>query len=84
MAAAQPRCLFRKHTRAVLAEPDARVGLTDVLEKVCQVQALDRGLREVMLGKGRGPERHSAWFGERSHERVGGELRSSACRWSFD
>ena len=43
MAAAQPRCLFRKHTRTALAEPDAWVGLTDVLEKVCQVQALDRG-----------------------------------------
>jgi AcrR family transcriptional regulator len=53
------------YTRAALAEPDAWVGLTVALEKVCEVQALDRGLREVMLGTGRGPERQA-----QMHERV--------------
>jgi AcrR family transcriptional regulator len=38
-------------------QPDAWLGLTRALEKVCEVQAFDRGLREVMLGTGRGPER---------------------------
>lgn len=47
------------YTRAALEEPDAWVGLTFALEKVCEVQALDRGLREVMLGTGRGPERQA-------------------------
>lgn len=51
--------------RAALAEPDAWVGLTVALEKVCEVQALDRGLREVMLGTGRGPQRQ-----EQMHDRV--------------
>jgi AcrR family transcriptional regulator len=46
-------------TRAALAEPDAWVGLTVALEKVCEVQAMDRGLREVMLGTGRGPQRQA-------------------------
>lgn len=36
-----------------LADPDAWHGLTTSLEKVCEVQAFDRGLREVMLGTGR-------------------------------
>jgi AcrR family transcriptional regulator len=40
-----------------LTEPDAWLGLTTALEKVCEVQAFDRGLREVMLGTGRGPQR---------------------------
>ena len=40
-----------------LAEPDSWVGLTTALEKVCEDQAFDRGLREVMLGTGRGPQR---------------------------
>lgn len=40
-----------------LTEPDAWVGLTTALEKVCEDQAFDRGLREVMLGTGRGPQR---------------------------
>ena len=40
-----------------LEEPDAWTGLTRALEKVCEIQSLDRGLREVMLGTGRGPER---------------------------
>jgi hypothetical protein len=52
-------------TRAGLAERDARVGLTVALEKVCEVQAMDRGLREVMLGTGRGPQRQ-----EQMRERV--------------
>jgi len=42
-----------------LAEPDAWHGLTASLEKVCELQAFDRGLREVMLGTGRGPQRQS-------------------------
>jgi AcrR family transcriptional regulator len=46
-------------TRAGLEEPDAWVGLTVGLEKVCEVQAMDRGLREVMLGTGRGPQRQA-------------------------
>jgi AcrR family transcriptional regulator len=53
------------YTRAALAEPDAWVGLTAALEKVCEVQAMDRGLREVMLGTGRGPQRQA-----QIHERV--------------
>jgi AcrR family transcriptional regulator len=40
-----------------LAEPDAWTGLSTALEKVCEDQAFDRGLREVMLGTGRGPQR---------------------------
>ena len=48
-----------RHTRAALEEPDAWVGLTVALEKVCEVQAMDRGLREVMLGTGRGPQRQA-------------------------
>jgi AcrR family transcriptional regulator len=47
------------YTRAALAEPDAWVGLTVALDKVCEVQAMDRGLREVMLGTGRGPQRQA-------------------------
>jgi AcrR family transcriptional regulator len=42
-----------------LADPDAWHGLTESLEKVCEVQAFDRGLREVMLGTGRGPKRQA-------------------------
>jgi AcrR family transcriptional regulator len=38
-------------------QPDAWLGLTRALQKTCEVQAFDRGLREVMLGTGRGPER---------------------------
>src|ERR1700733_6046688 len=38
-------------------QPDAWLGLITALEKTCEVQAFDRGLREVMLGTGRGPER---------------------------
>ncbi|WP_433361485.1 TetR/AcrR family transcriptional regulator [Streptosporangium sp. CA-115845] len=36
---------------------DAWSALTSALEKVCELQAFDRGLREVMLGTGRGPQR---------------------------
>jgi AcrR family transcriptional regulator len=46
-------------TRAALDEPDAWTGLTVALEKTCEVQAMDRGLREVMLGTGRGPQRQA-------------------------
>ena len=42
-----------------VADPDAWRGLTTSLEKVCEVQAFDRGLREVMLGTGRGPQRQA-------------------------
>jgi len=38
-------------------QPDAWLGLTRALEKTCEIQAFDRGLREVMLGTGRGSER---------------------------
>ena len=45
------------YVREAADEPDAWLGLTRALQKVCEVQAFDRGLREVMLGTGRGPER---------------------------
>jgi AcrR family transcriptional regulator len=45
--------------REAAAEPDAWTGLTTSLEKVCELQAFDRGLREVMLGTGRGPQRQA-------------------------
>ena len=53
------------YVREAEQEPDAWLGLTQALEKVCEVQAFDRGLREVMLGTGRGPERQN-----RMRERV--------------
>jgi AcrR family transcriptional regulator len=46
-----------QYVRAAAEEPDAWLGLTRALQQVCEVQAFDRGLREVMLGTGRGPER---------------------------
>jgi AcrR family transcriptional regulator len=55
-----------EYTRAALAEPDAWAALTVCLEKVCEVQAFDRGLREVMLGTGVGPQRQA-----QMRERVG-------------
>ena len=45
------------YLREASADPDAWQGLTGALQQVCEVQAFDRGLREVMLGTGRGPER---------------------------
>jgi AcrR family transcriptional regulator len=54
------------YVRAALASPDAWVGLTVCLEKVCEVEAFDRGLREVMLGTGRGPQRQA-----QMRERIG-------------
>ena len=45
--------------REAAADPDAWRGLRDSLEKVCELQAYDRGLREVMLGTGRGPQRQA-------------------------
>jgi AcrR family transcriptional regulator len=54
------------HLRDALAEPDAWFGLTRALERTCEVQAFDRGLREVMLGTGRGPQRQ-----RQMRERVG-------------
>jgi len=41
------------------ANPDAWQGLTSSLEKVCELQAFDRGLREVMLGTDRKPQRQA-------------------------
>jgi AcrR family transcriptional regulator len=41
------------------ADPDPWRGFATSLEKVCEVQAFDRGLREVMLGTGRGPQRQA-------------------------
>ena len=45
------------YLREAVEERDAWLGLTRALERVCEVQAFDRGLREVMLGTGHGPER---------------------------
>jgi hypothetical protein len=45
--------------REAAENPDAWTGLTASLEKVCELQAFDRGLREVMLGTGRGPQREA-------------------------
>jgi AcrR family transcriptional regulator len=42
-----------------LADPDPWHGMTTNLEKVCEIQAFDRGLREVSLGTGRGPQRRA-------------------------
>ncbi|MDX6361961.1 MAG: hypothetical protein QOC85_964 [Streptomyces sp.] len=42
-----------------LADPDAWRGLVTSLEKACEVQAFDRGLREVMMGAGESPERQA-------------------------
>ena len=54
------------YVREAAEEPDAWLGLIRALENVCEVQAFDRGLREVMLGTGRGPERQ-----HQMRERVG-------------
>jgi AcrR family transcriptional regulator len=51
------------YVREAAEQPDAWLGLTWALEKVCEVQAFDRGLREVMLGTGRGPERQQKMRG---------------------
>ncbi|MFD3930933.1 TetR/AcrR family transcriptional regulator [Streptomyces sp. NPDC058614] len=42
-----------------LADPDAWRGLVTSIEKACEVQAFDRGLREVMLGASVGPRRQA-------------------------
>jgi len=47
------------YTREALENEDAWTGLVTALERVCEIQALDRGLREVMLGTGRGPQRQA-------------------------
>ncbi|MFF8727002.1 TetR/AcrR family transcriptional regulator [Streptomyces sp. NPDC015171] len=51
------------HLAEALAEEDAWLGLTRCLERLCEVQAFDRGLREVMLGTGRGPARQAQMHG---------------------
>lgn len=53
------------YVQEAAAQPDAWFGLVRALEKTCEVQAFDRGLREVMLGTGRGAERQN-----RMRERV--------------
>src|SRR5579863_3572769 len=45
------------YLREAEGEPDAWLGLTRALQQACEVQAFDRGLREVMLGNAGGPER---------------------------
>src|SRR5882724_4569734 len=45
------------------ADPDAWRGLATSLERLCELQAFDRGLREVMLGTGRGPQRTAQMYG---------------------
>jgi AcrR family transcriptional regulator len=45
------------YLREAAEQQDAWLGLMRALEKTCEIQAFDRGLREVMLGTGRGPER---------------------------
>jgi AcrR family transcriptional regulator len=47
------------YTREALEYEDAWTGFVTALERVCEIQALDRGLREVMLGTGRGPQRQA-------------------------
>jgi AcrR family transcriptional regulator len=47
------------YTREALEHEDAWTGFVTALERVCEIQALDRGLREVMLGTGRGPQRQA-------------------------
>ncbi|WP_405904859.1 helix-turn-helix domain-containing protein [Streptomyces sp. NBC_00828] len=42
-----------------LADPDPWRGLVTSMEKACEVQAFDRGLREVMLGASVGPRRQA-------------------------
>jgi AcrR family transcriptional regulator len=54
------------HVQAGLDASDAWTGLTECVHHVCAEQAGDRGLREVMLGTGRGPERRA-----QIRERVG-------------
>jgi AcrR family transcriptional regulator len=46
-------------TQEALTDPDAWRGLATGLERVCELQAFDRGLRQVMLGTGRGPQRQA-------------------------
>src|SRR5882757_1120917 len=45
--------------REAAADPDPWHGLASSLEKVCELQADDRGLREVMLGTGKAAQRQT-------------------------
>ncbi|MEV0479852.1 helix-turn-helix domain-containing protein [Streptomyces sp. NPDC050508] len=45
--------------REAAADLDPWHGLASSLEKVCELQAHDRGLREVMLGTGKAAQRHA-------------------------
>ncbi|MFD5074288.1 TetR/AcrR family transcriptional regulator [Streptomyces sp. NPDC058371] len=45
--------------REAVTDPDPWHGLATSLEKVCELQAHDRGLREVMLGTGKAAQRHA-------------------------
>ncbi|MFD4551287.1 TetR/AcrR family transcriptional regulator [Streptomyces sp. NPDC058466] len=42
-----------------LADPDAWHGLVTSMERACEIQAFDRGLREVMLGSAASPQRQA-------------------------
>lgn len=46
--------------RQASEDPDAWRGLTTSLEKVCELQAFDRGLREALLSTGHGKRRQAA------------------------
>jgi AcrR family transcriptional regulator len=52
-----------RYLAEALAEEDAWLGLTRCLERLCEVQSWDRGLREVMLGTGQGPARQAEIHG---------------------
>ena len=54
------------HVQTGLDASDAWTGLTECVNRLCAEQARDRGLREVMLGTGHGPERRA-----QIRERVG-------------
>lgn len=58
-----------------LDSEDAWLGLRKSLEKVCMVQAFDRGLRDVMLGTGRGPGRQ-----QQMRERIGSKVDAIVSR----
>ncbi|MEU2588580.1 TetR/AcrR family transcriptional regulator [Streptomyces avermitilis] len=45
--------------REAAVDPDPGHGLASSLEQVCELQAHDRGLREVMLGTGKAAQRHA-------------------------
>ncbi|MFC9843389.1 TetR/AcrR family transcriptional regulator [Streptomyces sp. NPDC060223] len=46
-------------TEEGLADPDPWHGLVTSMEKACEIQAFDRGLREALLGPAAGPRRQA-------------------------